>query len=382
LKNGWLVSLSLILVLAFAFEIHAQWQKSSSVFNGRIKCIEDCEEFVLAGSSRGSIYKSFDGGESWSNSDSGLESISNEIVEIKKIGSKIYASIEYQGLFQSEDQGSSWIKIDGEFPETFEPESFDGDESCLFIATGEGVFRSLDTGNSWNAVNEGLTDLDVRALKIIGDNIFVGTYSEGIFKSSKDEINWVSVSNELVQSDVVRCFIASPGNSEMIFAGSGSGVYYSEDGGDTWNPRNDGIERDIISEISFRYNDMYATLSSGDGGVVASYDLGMTWQLINDGFPEYPYVSVISNHNSNLIVFISKDSSVYYRPVNQVTPIEEQGKQFPNKHLLFQNFPNPFKSSTNIVFSLPNDGKSITANKIFKVHTDKVIIKSTKFWIP
>jgi hypothetical protein len=52
----------------------------------------------------------------------------------------------------------------------------------LFAATfTSGVFLSTNHGESWTAVNEGLTDLRVRALAIAGEKLFAGTLGSGVF---------------------------------------------------------------------------------------------------------------------------------------------------------------------------------------------------------
>ncbi|MCU0414064.1 MAG: hypothetical protein MUE91_06645 [Ignavibacteriaceae bacterium] len=55
-------------------------------------------------------------------------------------------------------------------------------------AWGAGVFLSTDNGSSWNAINAGLTDLDVLSLAVKGDTLFAGTFSSGVWKRPLSEI--------------------------------------------------------------------------------------------------------------------------------------------------------------------------------------------------
>ena len=55
--------------------------------------------------------------------------------------------------------------------------------STLYAGTwGGGVFLSKNSGKSWTAVNSGLTDLQILRLAIDGSDVFVGTYTKGVFK--------------------------------------------------------------------------------------------------------------------------------------------------------------------------------------------------------
>ena len=70
----------------------------------------------------------------------------------------------------------------------------------LFASTAEaGVYRSTDGGDSWHAINTGLDDLHVHALKL------------------------------------------HPTDESILFAGTDDGVYKSLDGGDTWQAFNNGL---------------------------------------------------------------------------------------------------------------------------------------------
>jgi hypothetical protein len=53
----------------------------------------------------------------------------------------------------------------------------------LFAAAPGGVFLSTDQGESWMPVNEGLTNLGVRALTFAGEKLFAGTIGSGVFIS-------------------------------------------------------------------------------------------------------------------------------------------------------------------------------------------------------
>jgi hypothetical protein len=74
----------------------------------------------------------------------------------------------------------------------------------LFAGTaGGGVFRSLNAYGEWSAINQGLTDANVRALTVVGTTIFAGTSSAGVFRSIDDGTGeWTAVNSGLADLDV------------------------------------------------------------------------------------------------------------------------------------------------------------------------------------
>ncbi len=91
----------------------------------------------------------------------------------------------------------------------------------LFAGTSGGVFLSTNNGTSWTAVNNGLTNTDVRALAVSGTNLFAGT-SGGVFLSTNNGTSWTAVNTGLTNTHV-RSLAVSGTN---LFAGTwGGGVW-------------------------------------------------------------------------------------------------------------------------------------------------------------
>src|ERR671912_2140777 len=68
--------------------------------------------------------------------------------------------------------------------------------NTIFVGTfGEGLFRSTDKGQSWKAVNTGLPNEMIMSIGISGNNIFVGTNGDGVFLSTNDGDTWTPANN-------------------------------------------------------------------------------------------------------------------------------------------------------------------------------------------
>lgn len=97
----------------------------------------------------------------------------------------------------------------------------------LFAGTeGGGIFLSTNNGQNWTAVNNGLTNQNVRALAVSGNNLFAGTVGDGVFLSTNNGESWAAANNGLTNL-TINSLAASDKN---IFAGTeGAGVFRGSD---------------------------------------------------------------------------------------------------------------------------------------------------------
>ena len=137
------------------------------------------------------------------------------------------------GLFHSDDEGDSWTHITTkEVTSTVEALTASG--TVLYASTtGGGVFRSEDRGDSWTTVNDGLTDRTVSALLAVSeDTVFVGTWEGGIFRTTDSGNSWVEANIGLMGTSVKALEVVG----KTIYAGTNNRLFYSADGGVSWQP--------------------------------------------------------------------------------------------------------------------------------------------------
>jgi photosystem II stability/assembly factor-like uncharacterized protein len=99
------------------------------------------------------IYRTTDGGRSWTPAVNGLtdqygfvSSVVNSIWLDPSDSSSLLAATEYDGIFRSGDRGSSWHNVYG----TAHATQFALTGNSLFASTDAGILRSNDRGRSWN----------------------------------------------------------------------------------------------------------------------------------------------------------------------------------------------------------------------------------------
>jgi photosystem II stability/assembly factor-like uncharacterized protein len=143
------------------------------------------------------LYKSTDGGESWS-----VLSITNRVSCITvdpKEPNVVYANYGY--LSKSTDFGTSWIPLLNEHVHaiTIDPSS----SNVLYAAVlGEGVIKSTDAGTTWVNMSEGLLNNAGYVLSIALDPtnsevVYTQIWLQGVFKSTNAGTTWAKLEPEL-----------------------------------------------------------------------------------------------------------------------------------------------------------------------------------------
>ena len=232
------------------------------------------------------VHKSIDGGKTWA------IKTGWEITEVQKITidpkdhSILYIATPY-GVWKSTDGGGTWArKTKGlkEVRDTFITSIVidRSNTNRLLLSSENGVFESIDAGESWHA--SGLQGKAVRRL-VDGPessaHLLVGTEDDGVFVSDNGGRTWQERNNGLIHKTVYAIAI-DPNNPDVFYAGGfKSGVFRSSDGGKTWKNSKTGLTNLDIHSIAVSPSDS-KTVYAGTigGGVFKSTDAGETWTYI------------------------------------------------------------------------------------------------------
>lgn len=180
------------------------------------------------------------------------------------------------------------------------------------ISFGDGIYKSTNAGKTWKRLGPYAADAianieihptnpDIIYFSAMG-NPFKPNKERGVYRSLDGGKSWKLI---LAKNDSTgaMCVRIDPNNSRVIYAslwqayrngysmssgGTGSGLYKSVDGGDTWTclNTNAGMPKGLLGKIGITVspvnsNRLYALIENKNGGLFRSDDAGETWTLIN-----------------------------------------------------------------------------------------------------
>ena len=258
---------------------------------------------IFASSIARQVYRSTDGGITWSSSNAGLVDLHVRALLIN--GNTVFAGTQGSGLYRTTDQGASWTALNLiNMPDVT---SLVVNENIIFTGGSGKVFRSSDNGTNWTEVINGLPLYPVHALYVAGGAVFVGT-GVGVWRTTDQGANWIGMNNGLPVvsgfGPVVRAFTA---NGNSVFASiQNSGVFRTDNQGATWTQVNNGLTNLVVPALASSGNTVLAGTSGG--GLFRSTNLGTSWTPANDGLTTaYVHAFAVSNNAT----FVATNDGVF-----------------------------------------------------------------------
>jgi hypothetical protein len=168
-----------------------------------------------------------------------------------------------------------------------------------------GLIKSTDGGQTWQSVATILdppVDFHAMAVGKNDPNTIIGYDSagRGLFKTADAGKTWEKLDGPSV--DYISALAMSPSDTNIVFAGTDSGLLESTDGGASWTLLNQykGI---IIFALTFDADgNLYA--STDEFGLTKSSDLGKTWQSIERP-PDSLTTTSIAVDSQNKLIYVA-----------------------------------------------------------------------------
>lgn len=266
--------------------------------------------FISSSGTNPKIYRSSNLGLNWTEAINGLPSL--YAIVLYASGNYVYAGFN-GGLYYTTNSGLNWVSANwsGKTPASFV--KFGG---TLFAGTsGDGVFKSTDNGINWTACNNGLTTLNIRALEVLGTDLFAGTYF-------------------------------------------GGAIYKSTDNGDNWAEANSGIQHLWISSLAaYGSANIFAAANDYSGCIYHSTNAGQNWITKNQGFGSNILRFECLYFANDYVFAGTYSTNIWRRSAIEIIGIKNISTEIPDKYQLYQNYPNPFNPVTKIKFDIPIDSR-------------------------
>ncbi|MDD5360925.1 MAG: T9SS type A sorting domain-containing protein [Ignavibacteria bacterium] len=213
---------------------------------------------------------------------------------------------------------SQWIQSNGPLGGTIRQQVFNSSNDA-FLATNGGVFGLLSTGSAWYLANNGLTTLDIRALAVIGNNLFAGGYEVpntpgGVFISTNKGNSWNAVNTGLTN----RTIISLGTNGTNLYAGTnGAGIFLSTNNGTMWTSVNSGLSSGSLTVNCF-YSNASNVYAGTNDGIAVTTNNGANWMVSSNGLAT-SFKAIYSINVKAGILFVATRAGVYSSTDNGVT---------------------------------------------------------------
>lgn len=250
----------------------------------------------------------------------------------------LYAGTD-RGVFKSTDGGRSWSAANSGLQDQYvlALALAPGSPATLYAGTSGGVFRSRAGGADWTAINVGLTEPYANLLAIdpaASEIVYAGT-PQGIFKSTNGGNSWIAVTDAPVRNPVSAerdpnglslapryTAALDPTSPTTVYAGTAAytypgtwrsvrgGVFKSTDGGQSWKPLYDGnTSFGSLLVDPATPTTLYA--GTDNTGLYKSMDGGMTWDAINNGLPHPTIHALTFNPAQPTTLYVYTDDGVF-----------------------------------------------------------------------
>jgi photosystem II stability/assembly factor-like uncharacterized protein len=257
----------------------------------------------------GGVFKTTNGGRSWSRFMSLDNDVSNLVVDPQNPNVVYVASRSGGGLFKVTDGKSERIlrgvpvlgvAINPQNPDT------------IYVAAGlnNGVLRSTDGGKTWVSAAFGFfSNREVLALTIDTQTptTMYAADGTGVFKTVDGGANWRSVkAGPTTNGILLPRIIVDPANSDRLYAlipGARTGrfqVFISPDAGNTWDPLDLQLPADIRA-LEVVANDTGTLYASTTLGGVFRTDAATTWTPINSGLANSILALAVDPQNAGTV---------------------------------------------------------------------------------
>ncbi len=236
-----------------------------------------------------SVYRSIDNGRSWTTIFQGLKN-KPTVFTFNSQGHIFAGGYFVAGIYHSTDNGNNWTicyQVRRPHPITRDtimiPISVwnltTNSQGHIFANNEFHMIGSTNDGNTWSMITDNIVArMRVGALSFAinsNNEIYIGTFSEGILRSTNDGDDWTAVSSNFYNMGINALAINSDGH---IFAGSNNGLVRSTGLGNKWVHIEEGLplSSSIRSLAINSHGDIFVGIPNGVG-IYRSTNNGDNW---------------------------------------------------------------------------------------------------------
>ncbi len=291
----WLI-LAAALLSAACRQGWAEWL-ATGPFGGAaeiVRTIPRQPNLVVAATANGLLYRSADGGASWTNRPfpAQLGGTLHALEVDPRSSGTWYAGVESDspamaGVYKTQDGGATWNLLAGlRGQAVWSLALFAGQPDVIAAGTSNGVFLSADAGVSWIRISPE-SNRELRPVVSLAfhpanrDILYAGT-THLAWRTRDGGAHWESIHSGMLDDSDVFSIAVDPRAPASVFASACSGAYRSADGGSTWRrmPTPRGAFRTYLVTLDPRRPGVVFAATSA--GLLRSADAGATWKRVSE----------------------------------------------------------------------------------------------------
>jgi hypothetical protein len=93
-----------------------------------------------------------------------------------------------KGVYRMSKDSSVWQKFPLQGVSGYNTYSMYSSDSVLYVSTSVGLFQSQNNGEVWKRIDDNLPELEVRSVTVYKDYVFAGTFGRSIFRRPLSEV--------------------------------------------------------------------------------------------------------------------------------------------------------------------------------------------------
>lgn len=200
----------------------------------------------------------------------------------------VLASVAGRGMYRTSDGGASWSLVSPERIGTIEWIAFDPLTPDRVYALGNKFWRSLDAGRTFTEAGDVPTRPN--SLAVSGNRIYLSSINGDIRRSDDDAQTWTTLTVPWVvgTASILYGIAADPANDNVLYAClPGTGIYKTIDHGDHWTPPATGpcqvTPYDFTWRIVVSPADSNRVIAPTSDGLYLSTTGGASWTKVING---------------------------------------------------------------------------------------------------
>jgi photosystem II stability/assembly factor-like uncharacterized protein len=204
------------------------------------------------------------------------------------------------------------------------------DDPAVLYASGHpqgggnlGVIRSEDGGQSWQQIFSGLegetVDFHAMTVSPADPQRLYGAFQGRLYVTRDGGDSWQAAAAEGLPWQAgfcwgAPCLTADPADPDLVYAGTAEGLYHSQDGGESWSLLSDTAGAVASLAVDPQNNRRLLAHTERDG-IALSEDGGQSWQPRHEGIQlneaEYAFVFTFHPRNPQILFLATVGNQVY-----------------------------------------------------------------------